>query len=162
MPDGALLRPSIDFLIDFLPRARAPLEIDGNGCAHMDCVLSWTGVREYIVEDSQGRPVRLRALRRPEQVFAPGHLRTLERITLTNGHPMLEGRPVLLDVRGDGKIDPDGFIRIPHAAFSVGQGGDTLDRVTLPDGMPAPRSRTTITDQQTIDDIRAGRTHSRS
>lgn len=44
--------------------------------------LSWTGVREY--RTPQGI---VRVLRRPEQVNAPAHLRTLRLLPVTDGHP---------------------------------------------------------------------------
>lgn len=44
--------------------------------------LSWTGIRDYMTPSG-----RLRVLRRPSQVEAAGHLRTLRRLGTTEGHP---------------------------------------------------------------------------
>lgn len=44
--------------------------------------LSWTGVRTYRTPTGE-----VRVLRRPEQVNAPGHLRTLRSLPCTEGHP---------------------------------------------------------------------------
>jgi hypothetical protein len=68
--------------------------------------LSWTGVREYRTPTGL-----LRVLRRPEQVCAPAHLRTLRLLPATEGHPA-----------GDVDVSPAN-----EAALRVGSTGDAID-----------------------------------
>ena len=104
--------------------------------------LTWTGVREYPQIQIEGHAARV--LRRPEQVFAPAHLRTLHRLPATHDHPAVRGQHV--------RVTQDNF-RI----YQVGQTGDTLDRVEV-GGYAVPTARATVADKTTCDSIRAGNT----
>jgi hypothetical protein len=104
--------------------------------------LTWTGVREYPQIQIEGHAARV--LRRPEQVFAPAHLKTLHRLPATHDHPAVRGQHV--------RVTQDNF-----RVYQVGQTGDTLDRVEV-DGYAVPTARATVADKATCDSIRAGNT----
>lgn len=104
--------------------------------------LTWTGVRTYRHAD--GRVTR--ELRRPEQVFAPSHLRTLRRLVATIGHPQTEdGAMVFLDARGGpGVRDDDGTALRPAEDYQVGHTGDEIAREEV-DGYAVPVAWCTVT-----------------
>lgn len=103
--------------------------------------LTWTGVRTYRRPD--GRVTR--ELRRPEQVFAPSHLRTLRRLAATIGHPQLEdGTPVFLDARGGPGVSDGGTALRPAEDFQVGHTGDEIVREEV-DGYPVPVAWCSVT-----------------
>lgn len=104
--------------------------------------LTWTGVREYPQIQIEGHAARV--LRRPEQVFAPAHLRTLHRLPATHDHPAVRGQHV--------RVTQDNF-----RVYQVGQTGDTLDRVEV-DGYAVPTARATVCDKVTCESIRGGNT----
>lgn len=74
--------------------------------------LSWTGTREYQTPSG-----RLRVLRRPSQVEAPGHLRTLRRLGVTESHPS-----------GDRDLEPANYDEL-----CCGYTGDAITIETLGD-----------------------------
>lgn len=111
------------------------------GAIHMRAPLTWTGVREYPQLRVNGRPARI--LRRPEQIFRPGYLATVERITPTHGHPLGDdGRQVL--------IDSDNYRR-----YAVGSVGDKIEREEI-DGYPVPVGAITVIAREAVDAIEAG------
>lgn len=104
--------------------------------------LTWTGVREYPQIQIDGHAARV--LRRPEQVFAPAHLRTLHRLPATHDHPRVKGANV--------RVTPDNYRN-----YQVGQTGDTLDRAEV-EGYPVPTARATVVDRASTAAIRSGDT----
>ncbi len=116
-----------------------------SGALEVRYPLTWTGVRTYRHAD--GRVTR--ELRRPEQVFAPSHLRTLRRLVATIGHPQLEdGTQVFLDARGGpGVADPDGTALRPAEDYQVGHTGDEIEREEV-GGYPVPVAWCSVTSQR--------------
>lgn len=104
--------------------------------------LTWTGVREYPQIQIEGHAARV--LRRPEQVFAPAHLRTLHRLPATHDHPSVRGQHV--------RVTQDNY-----QIYQVGQTGDALDRAEVA-GYPVPTARATVCDKLTCESIRGGNT----
>lgn len=161
------MRPQ-SVIFDLIPNAFEPATPDGNGVLHVDVAVGWTGVREYHVT-RDGKRTTYRALHRPDQFSSASFVATLRRLTQTRGHPSIVGpygpggaparRNVMLDARGTGEIDADGFVRLPHRRFAVGQGGETIRYKELEHGLPVPYVRASVYDAATIDAMLAGLTH---
>lgn len=119
--------PHVSYHFDFLPfSASAPKDVLPDGSAIFPVVLSYTGTRKYFVDGQE-----VIVLRRPEQVGAPSHRRTLRLNTATSGHPKIERDgvvyPVWLDVYGQGELDELGCVHLPDTEFRVGQTGDIVE-----------------------------------
>lgn len=142
---------------DFLPlQSSKPKEILPDGSHIFPVVLTYTGVRPYLI---QGQEVLV--LRRFEQVNSASHRRTLRMLTVTDGHPKVEINgvvyPVWLDVEGQGEIDELGCVHLPDAGFRVGHTGDSIE-VTDINGYLMPTSYVSIKSPGCAASIMGGKT----
>lgn len=153
MPQSRFAKVAYSF--DYLPAPlKTPKEILPDGSTILPVVLSYTGTRKYLVGDSE-----VIVLRRPEQVAAPSHVRTLRLLTATDGHPKIEKEgqvyPVWLDLQGDGELDDLGCVHLPDASFRVGQTGDVVEFRDVM-GYPMPQGLVSIKDPACAQSILSG------